>query len=109
MTTPANPFAAAEQRVNAAVMRKLANATCSIGGAVAIGCVFDQEYVVAEVGAAGMAATAPAVTVPTSAVPAAPGGAAVKVTGATGVTNWTVAEHHPDGAGLSVLLLERAP
>ena len=108
MILPADPFAAAERRVNDAVMRRISNALVSIAGAQPIGGIFDQEYVLAEVGATGMAATAPAVTVPTSAVPAAYEGVAVQVTSAGGATHWKIAEHHPDGAGLSVLLLERS-
>lgn len=102
------PFAALEQRANTAVMASLSNATASIGGAAAIGCIFDNDYVLAEVGTSGMAATAPAITVPTSAVPATPIGVSVALTSAGGTSTWRIAEHHPDGTGLSVLLLERA-
>lgn len=102
------PYAAMMQRADAAVLEHLSDALISIGGAPAIAGQFDQEYILAEVGATGMAATAPAVTVPTSAVPAAYEGVAVQVTSAGGATHWKIAEHHPDGAGLSVLLLERA-
>lgn len=100
-------FAALEQRANGAVLAALSNALVAIGGAAAIPGIFDNEYVVADVGATGMAATAPAVTVPSTAVPASFGGAPVSITTAAGVAQWRIAEHHPDGSGLSLLLLER--
>jgi len=101
-------FATAMQRVNDAVQANLSDVLVSIGGAPGIRGIFYQDYVVAEVGAAGMAASAPAVTVPTGDVPKAFSGVAVVIEGADGVTHWKIAEHHPDGAGMSVLLLERA-
>ena len=101
-----DPFAAAEQRANAAVMRRLANARVSIGGAQETPGIFDNAYVIADVGN-GMAATAPAITVPTGAVPSSFSGTPVTVVSAGGTSYWTMAEHHPDGTGLSVVLLER--
>lgn len=103
------PFAALEQRANAAVLDTLSNALVRLAGGHQVPAIFDQDYVVATVGDAGMAATAPAVTVPTSAVPRPFSGIAVEVTYLGAVTRWKAAEHHPDGTGLSVLLLERAP
>jgi Phage Head-Tail Attachment. len=65
--------------------------------------IFDADHVVAEVGAAGMAACAPAFTLPTASVPAAPVGKAL----ALPAGNFRIAEHRPDGTGVSALLLER--
>lgn len=108
MTAVLDPFAACEQRSNAAVMLRLANARISINGATAIAGIFDNDYILAEAGATGLAASAPAVTVPTSAVPTVFSGVPLQVQGAGGTSLWKIAEHHPDGTGLSVLLLERA-
>ncbi len=102
------PFAALEHQANAAVMATLTNALASIGGAAPIPVIFDNDYVLAEVGATGMAATAPAITVPTASVPSPHRGVAVSVQSNGGTSAWRIAEHHPDGTGLSVLLLERA-
>lgn len=66
--------------------------------------IFDADHVVAEVGASGMAACAPAFILPSQAVPAAFSG--LQLTLQDG-TLWRIAEHHPDGTGLSTLLLER--
>lgn len=101
-------FAALEQRANTSVMAALSNALVSINGATAIAGIFDNDYILAEAGATGLAASAPAVTVPTSAVPAVFSGVPLQVQGAGGTSLWKIAEHHPDGTGLSVLLLERA-
>lgn len=102
------PFAALEQRVNRAVLGRLSNAKVRIGAAKDVIGIFDNDYVVAEVGAAGMSATAPAVTLRTCDLP--PGchtGASVEIEYLGGRSWWRLAEHQPDGTGLSVLLLER--
>lgn len=101
------PFAAAMSRVNVAVMATLSNALASIGGGEQLPVLFDADYVVADVGIAGMAAAAPAITLPTASVPMPATGQTVTLTTGDGVSIWRSAEHHPDGAGLSVLLLER--
>ena len=105
---PRTLFAAIEQQVNADVLGALANASISVAGGTPFAGIFDNDYVLAEVGSSGMAATAPAITVPTAAVPAPFTGAAVEVTYLGAVTRWRAAEHHPDGTGMSLLLLERA-
>lgn len=104
------PFAACEQAANAAVIGALANALVRIGGEAgkSITGIFDQEYVVADVSNPGMAASTPAVTVPTAAVPSPAIGLHVEISTATGTSQWRLVEHHPDGSGLSLLLLERA-
>ena len=101
------PFAALEQRLNSAVLSHLANASAVVGGGAPVDVIFDADYVLAEVGATGMAATAPAVTLPTARVPRPFSGVTVEVNYLGNVTRWRVAEHQPDGTGLSVLLLER--
>lgn len=74
----------------------------SLDGATVRG-IFDAEYALAEVGTSGMAATAPVYTLPTAQVPAAPVGKLLLLP--TG--RWKIAEHQPDGTGMSLLLLER--
>ncbi len=71
---------------------------------VAVRGIFDADHVVAEVGGSGMAACAPAFTLPSAAVP--DGFSGLPLALADG-TLWRIAEHHPDGTGLSTLLLER--
>lgn len=65
--------------------------------------IFDEEYVTASAGL-GLASTSPALVLPSASVPASPEGKAVVVRGAS----YTVAEHRPDGTGMSLLLLESA-
>lgn len=102
------PFAALEQRVNTTVLTALSNALVRVGaGAVQLG-IFDNDYASAHIGDAGMAAATPAVTVATATLPNPLVGAAVDVDYCGVTTRYRVAAHHPDGTGLSVLLLERA-
>lgn len=66
--------------------------------------VFDAAYAPGSVGAYGMAASQPAMSLPTASVPANPVGLPVVVYG----TAYLVAAHEPDGTGISRLLLEKA-
>lgn len=97
-----SPFAALETRVNSAVFNRLSNVECVLSGITVSG-IFDQAYDVAGAGLSGLSSSTPAFTLPTSAVPASPVGMALAVRG----VNYAVAEHQPDGSGLSVLILER--
>lgn len=72
---------------------------------VEVSAIFDNAYAQGSAGVLGMATSQPAITLPTSSVPAEPHGAAVVV----GTANYVVAAHEPDGTGMSVLLLELAP
>lgn len=101
-------FATLEQQGNAAVMRSLANATARISAGAPLPVIFDHEYVLAEVGETGMAATHPAIALPTGAVPSPATGLRVELMSNAGQSYWKTVEHHPDGTGLSVLLLERS-
>jgi hypothetical protein len=51
----------------------------------------------------GIASTQPTLTLPTASVPANP----VGVTAVVASVTYTVAEHQPDGTGVSMLYLER--
>lgn len=75
----------------------------TIGG-VAVRGIFDSGYALAAVGGVGLSAAQPSLTVPTARLPADPVGAPVAVAGAA----YVVAEHQPDGTGVSLLLLERS-
>lgn len=66
--------------------------------------IFDDAHEVGSVGSVGMAASQPMLTLRTSDVPADAVGAAVVV----GSAAYQVAEHRPDGTGVSQLLLEAA-
>ena len=69
--------------------------------------VLDNGYTLGAVGpfaGMGMATTQPRLTCATASLPANPVGAAVVV----GAASYVVAEHQPDGTGISVLLLEVA-
>ncbi len=77
--------------------------TATVDGA-SVSAIFDNGYQASAVGALGMASSMPTLTLPTASVPASPVGKAVVVAG----ISYTVAEHQPDGSGVSTLVLERA-
>ena len=81
-------------------------------GAVAfagVGVQFSGAYALGNVGNLGMASSSPAITLPDSAVPADPVGSSVVITQGHGLGSYLVAEHQPDGSGVSTLVLEAAP
>jgi hypothetical protein len=96
-------FAALETRLNRAVFSRLANVDAVVNS-VAVPAIFDAAYAQGSVGAYGMASSQPVLTLATADVPATPVGAAVVV----GAASYLVAEHQPDGTGISRLLLEAA-
>lgn len=97
------PFAALEARSVNAVFSRLSNTVATLDG-VAVSGIFDAAYVLAAAGTIGMADTRPAFTLPTASVPASPVGKPLVI----GASNYLVAEHQPDGTGVSTLLLEAA-
>jgi hypothetical protein len=70
------------------------------GAAVEV--IFDDSYAQSMVGIAGMATSRPSVLVRSTAVAADPVGLPLVV----GADQYVIAEHHPDGTGVSVLVLE---
>jgi len=78
--------------------------TALFAGGSSAACFFDADYNAGLVGVSGMAAVQPAITLPTADVPASPVGTGVTVNSLA----YTIAEHQPDGTGISVLYLERA-
>jgi len=109
------PFAALEERLTKAVFSRLANVETTLAGVVVRG-IFDNAYALADVGGAGMASTQPTLTLPTAQIPpvvidwfrhyAEPFDLADLQLQIAGGTYKAVA-HEPDGAGVSLLLLER--
>lgn len=97
------PFADAQARLTQTVIAHLADATATLGG-VTVQCMFDAAYAQVNVGLHGVASSAPMLHLKTADVPADVLGVAVTVNGAA----YTVAEHQPDGAGISRLLLAAA-
>lgn len=75
----------------------------TVGGQAVQG-VFDNGYALGAAGPFGVATTQPRIVCATASLPANPVGAAVVV----GAASYTVAEHQPDGTGISLLLLEAA-
>lgn len=78
----------------------------TVGGQAVQG-VFDNGYALGAAGpfaGMGIATTQPRLTCATASLPANPVGQACVVGGAS----YTVAEHQPDGTGISLLLLEAA-
>lgn len=99
-------FAALQTRVNTAILRGLANADITVSGQAVQG-IFDNGHAVALGGpfdGMGVSTTQPRLTCATASLPADPAGAAVVV----GSASYVVAEHQPDGTGISVLMLRRA-
>lgn len=93
-------FAAIEERINDAVIRRLANATADFGSGVAIGAIFDNNYKsVFDIDASG-----PAITVSSAALPSSAHGTPVSVNG----VSYTVSGARPDGTGITVLALAEA-
>ncbi len=81
----------------------------TVGGVAGVGVQFSNGYALGNVGALGMAGSQPAITLPDTSVPVDPVGSAVVITAGHGLGNYLVAACEPDGSGITVLLLERAP
>ena len=97
------PFAALEARSVAAVLRVLANTQALWqGSGTETPAIFDNGYALGAAGPFGMATTGPQLTCATAQIAADPVGLAVSVNG----RNYLVAEHQPDGTGMSTLILE---
>lgn len=98
-------FAASEARLNASVMRHLANAVAVIGSRD-VPVIFDSEYTQGRVGVVRMGAAAPQMIIGTVDVPPDFVGSTVRVDG----VDWIVSERQPDGVqptGLTLVILER--
>jgi len=78
-------------------------ATAATLNSAAVTGIFDNGYAQSSAGGMGIASAQPTLTLPTASVPANP----VGVTAVVASVSYTVAEHQPDGSGVSVLYLER--
>ena len=96
-------FAALENRLNTAVFAHLANTQATVDG-IAVDAIYDSPYSLGTVGVYGMATSASMLTLPTAQVPEAYVGKSVVLKGVP----YTIAEHQPDGSGISRLFLEKA-
>lgn len=94
-------FLAAQSRVNASVLKRLANARVLIAGREVDG-IFRNPSQTAQAGI-GAADTRPSVTVASSVVPEHPVDSVINIDGAP----YVIADHAPDGTGLTVLTVER--
>lgn len=95
------PFAALEQRINAAVERHLANREADFGGAVGVVAgIFRNEY--AE--SFGIAGSGPVFECDAARVAGVAAGASVTIGGIA----YTVAAVRPDGSGMVTFTLEEA-
>lgn len=97
------PFADLEDQMAADSISMLANAAVSISGGEEVACIFDAEYEQHTAGEIGGSSSGPAVSLLSSDVPSSPVGRRVTVRGVT----YAIAEARPDGAGVTVLILER--
>lgn len=104
----ATPFAALETRANAQVLARLSNAVASFAGGAAKAGIYEDAYQTGQVGGNGMASSQPAITVASSDVPSNPVGTSLVVTYAGTDMPFTISAAQPDGAGLTVLLMEAA-
>lgn len=77
--------------------------SATLNGAT-VAAIFDAPGALGSVGPYGMATSAPQLTIATASVPANPVGLPVVANG----VNYLIAEHMPDGTGISVLVLEVA-
>lgn len=103
MTKPlVPPFAAFERQADEAVIRHLTNAVASVGGREGVLVIFDDAHGNPLDGL--MEASTPELRGLTAALGAIHHGVSVVVEGRG---TFTVAEHQPDGAGMTRLLLER--
>lgn len=100
--TVAAPFAALESRLNSAVLQRLSNAEATLSSGTVVPVIFDNGYAQ---GLGGMVETSqPSCQLAsTDAATLAQGG-----TLAIGAMSYRVAEIHPDGTGLTTLVLELA-
>lgn len=91
------PFAAIQSRINAVALASFANATATIGG-VAIDGIFDNGYV----DSFGLANSAKAFTCQSVDIPGLAYGDSITINAVA----YTVAEVHPDGTGMTRVLLK---
>jgi hypothetical protein len=95
-------FSTLEKRVNASVMKIMANALATIDGTSGVAGIFKIECV-ESAGGNGMSGLLPTFKTLSTNVPATPVGKSLVNAG----LNYVIAEPKPDGTGLTLLILER--
>jgi hypothetical protein len=120
--SPLTLFAKLEKRLNASVFKWLSNATATFAGGEQVAGIFDEPYARGDVGMLSMADARPTFSLPTADIPAPVlnwfsafiGGASALPDAEPGAVDlrlvvrgrsYQVAEHQPDGTGMSVLIL----
>lgn len=98
------PFAALEERANAAVFARLSNAEAIFDDCTVLG-VFDYHYDLLTPNASGVAAGQPVFVLPTADAPKPPLGLTGSVLSING-RMYRVVANEPDGTGLTRLHLE---
>jgi hypothetical protein len=91
------------------VFARLSNATGTLDGVDVVG-LFDDGFYQSAMGGAGLAASNPALSLPSADVPSDPVGLVFvkySLDGASAEASYTVVATEPDGLGLTRLLLER--
>jgi hypothetical protein len=100
------PFAAIEQRVNDATMRRLSNAqataTTKFGEVITLPVIFDNAYADALGGFAE--SSGPSALVQSALVQDLVHGSQIEISART----WAIVEIQPDGTGMTRLVLEKA-
>ena len=91
-----------EARLNASVLKTLANAQVTLNGVAGVSGIFKRDYVESQ-GGVGMSGMLPTFTLLSSDVPANPVGKVL----VNGAQNYVVAVAEPDTAGMTRLVLER--
>ena len=109
----AQRFADLESRATGAVFKHLSNAVATLAGREVQG-IFDAPHELAQVGLLGAASARATLTLPTDSVPTEivdwfsyfnAQRLPVDLTCTVRGVRYQVAEHHPDGTGMSVLVL----
>jgi hypothetical protein len=95
-------FDVLEDRMNAAVLAKLANATADIGGETVTGVFGNESILIGDY----VEGKKPVFTCQQSAIGSLAQGDASPVTYKTVTTNYTLGSKEPDGTGLVKLMLE---
>lgn len=109
-------FSSIEQRINRAVERALSNVQATWNGGETVLGIFENPYESGDVGGMGMASAAPSLSLLTAHVPPRvvdwfryfnEAFGPVDLNMAIGNDEYLVVAHEPDGAGRSVLRLEK--
>ena len=96
-------FAATLTRLNAAAIARLSGSEVITIATVPVAAIFDNGYTPGSAGGMAIAAAGPVLTLATASVPSSPVDKPVTVDAVA----YTIAEHMPDGTGMSTLLLDR--